>query len=76
VRSALLSPRPSQRPPATPPSGDQRADDEPLKEQLVAALSTHQGNVSEVAREMGKTRMQIHRWMKRFGIDPEDHRKK
>jgi transposase-like protein len=30
--------------------------------------------VSEVARTMGKTRMQIHRWMKRFGITPESFR--
>jgi len=27
-----------------------------------------------VARDMGKARMQIHRWMQRFGIDPADYR--
>ncbi len=50
------------------------AEDEALKERLLAALAEHRGNVSEVARAFAKTRMQIHRWMKRFGIDPASHR--
>jgi DNA-binding NtrC family response regulator len=45
-----------------------------LKAELVEALTRTKGNVSEIAREMGKTRMQIHRWMKRFGIVPESFR--
>ncbi|MBX3223211.1 MAG: sigma 54-interacting transcriptional regulator [Labilithrix sp.] len=45
-----------------------------LKEELTRALTTTRGNVSEIARAMGKTRMQIHRWMKRFGLDPESFR--
>jgi transcriptional regulator with GAF, ATPase, and Fis domain len=87
---AALSARPSQpSQPTQPPSGPSqpssrpqhtepviRADEAGLRESLLAALTEHQGNVSEVARVMGKTRMQIHRWMKRFAIDPEDHRKK
>jgi DNA-binding NtrC family response regulator len=40
-----------------------------LRRQLVAALSRHRGNVSDVAREMGKARMQVQRWMKRLRID-------
>jgi len=31
--------------------------------------------VSDVSRVLGKTRMQIHRWMKRFEIDPETFRR-
>jgi len=27
-----------------------------------------------VGRELGKERMQIHRWMKRYGIDAGDYR--
>jgi transcriptional regulator of acetoin/glycerol metabolism len=50
------------------------SDDERLRADLVAALTAHAGNVSEVSRAMAKTRMQIHRWMKRFGIDPETYR--
>src|SRR5262249_992119 len=45
-----------------------------LKEELTAALTRTRGNVSEISRTMGKTRMQIHRWMKRFGLDPETFR--
>jgi DNA-binding NtrC family response regulator len=49
-------------------------EDDPLRTSLLEALRATRGNVSEVARTMGKTRMQIHRWMKRFGIDPESFR--
>jgi transcriptional regulator with PAS, ATPase and Fis domain len=51
------------------------ADDGAIRDKLVGALQAHAGNVSRVASEMGKTRMQIHRWMKRFGIDPEAYRR-
>jgi hypothetical protein len=30
--------------------------------------------VSYVARDLGKARMQIHRWMRRFGLDPATFR--
>jgi len=50
-------------------------EDDELRVSLTSLLQTHQGNVSIVARELGKTRMQIHRWMKRFGIDPESFRR-
>ena len=45
-----------------------------LKDELVAALTKTKGNISEISRTMGKTRMQIHRWMKRFNLDPETFR--
>jgi DNA-binding NtrC family response regulator len=51
------------------------AADEAVKVALLASLAEHRGNVSHVARALGRTRMQIHRWMRRFGIDPEDYRK-
>jgi transposase-like protein len=37
---------------------------------LVTLLEEHGGNVSAVARAMGKARMQVQRWMKRFGLEP------
>jgi DNA-binding NtrC family response regulator len=43
--------------------------DAKLREELLAALQAHKGNVSEVARSFGRARMQIHRWMTRFRID-------
>ena len=42
-----------------------------LKDQLVAALSRHEGNIAAVGREMGKDPTQIRRWMKRFGLKRE-----
>jgi DNA-binding NtrC family response regulator len=46
-----------------------------LQAQLEALLAEHEGNVAEVARAMGKARMQVHRWMKRHGIDPKRFRR-
>ena len=50
------------------------AEDERIQASLVTALQEKRGNVSEVARALGRTRMQIHRWMNRFGIDVEKYR--
>ena len=44
-------------------------DEDDLRRALVTALARHAGNVSEVAREMGKARMQVQRWMKRWGLE-------
>jgi transcriptional regulator of acetoin/glycerol metabolism len=46
----------------------------PTEEELRALLARHQGNVAAVGRELGKERMQIHRWMKRFGISADEYR--
>jgi transcriptional regulator of acetoin/glycerol metabolism len=45
------------------------ADDAELRGRLVAALAEHRGNISAVARELGRDRKQIHRWIARFAID-------
>jgi DNA-binding NtrC family response regulator len=57
-----------------PPRRREEDDDEALKDELIAQLKHHAGNVSAVARAMGKARMQIQRWMARFGVDPKDFR--
>jgi transcriptional regulator of acetoin/glycerol metabolism len=44
--------------------------DDGRKNELVALLQQHKGNVSAVARAMGKARMQIQRWMARYELDP------
>ncbi len=44
-------------------------EDEARKQELIRLLDEHNGNVSAVARAMGKARMQVHRWAKRYGID-------
>ena len=42
--------------------------------ELRALLEQHRGNIAAVGRELGKARMQIHRWMKRYGIEVDDYR--
>jgi transcriptional regulator of acetoin/glycerol metabolism len=46
----------------------------PTEAELRASLAQHKGNVAAVGREFGKERMQVHRWMKKFGIDVEEYR--
>src|SRR5690606_2014006 len=46
----------------------------PTEAELRALLAHHRGNVAAVGREFGKERMQVHRWMKRYGIDVADYR--
>jgi len=46
----------------------------PTDAELRALLEKHRGNVAAVGRELGKARMQVHRWMERFGIDVTEYR--
>src|SRR5690606_38558254 len=39
------------------------------RDQLESLLMLHKGNISAVARSMGKERVQIRRWLRRFGWD-------
>jgi len=59
------------------PLGSSSADapPDPLRQILVDALVRHRGEVAEVARELGKARMQIYRWMARFKLDGEAFRR-
>lgn len=45
-----------------------------LERALIDALTAHEGNLSEVARALGKGRTQVQRWMKRFGLDHQRYR--
>ena len=44
------------------------------REELVALLEKHKGNVSKVAADLGRVRQQVQRWLKRYGLDPERYR--
>jgi transposase-like protein len=37
-------------------------------------MTLHRGNVAAVGREFGKERMQVHRWLRKYGIDAESYR--
>jgi DNA-binding NtrC family response regulator len=51
-----------------------RDGDDALRAELIARLTEHGGNLSAVARAMGKDRVQLRRWCRRFGLDPESFR--
>jgi transcriptional regulator of acetoin/glycerol metabolism len=38
-------------------------------------VEEHQGNVAAMARALGKAREQVHRWLKRYGINPDHYRR-
>jgi transcriptional regulator with GAF, ATPase, and Fis domain len=64
--------------PARIPAEDTATDgatDATMRAQLVSLLQDHGGNVSEVARAMGKARIQIHRWAKRWNVNLESYRR-
>jgi DNA-binding NtrC family response regulator len=48
--------------------------DRALRAELDRLLSAHAGNISQVARAMGKERIQIRRWCKRLSLDPTAYR--
>jgi transcriptional regulator with PAS, ATPase and Fis domain len=56
------------------PDSDPPSNSEELRVQILRLLEQHRGNVTFVARTLGKSRMQLHRWMQKFGIDPEAYR--
>jgi transcriptional regulator of acetoin/glycerol metabolism len=47
---------------------------DPQRDQLVALLEAHQGNLAAVARELKTSRMQVHRLLKRCGLGPSTFR--
>lgn len=53
----------SKRPPAPPD-----------REELAVLLRRHRGNVTEIAKESGRSRRQVYRWLETCGLDPERFR--
>ena len=51
------------------------AEDQKRRDELTALLKEHGGNVTAVARAMGKARTQVQRWMRRYGLDPLSFRR-
>jgi hypothetical protein len=72
VARALEVGDPAADPSFVPPFSTDEAE---LRERLVILLKRHKGNVADVARSLGKARMQIHRWLKRFGLEPDVYRR-
>ena len=51
------------------------AEERRHKEELLLLVGEHRGNVTTMARALGKARMQVQRWLKRYGIDPQEYRR-
>jgi len=58
-----------ERQPPPPRRRDLTAEEVELRDRIVELLRRFDGNVSAVAREMGKGRTQIHRWIAMYGIE-------
>lgn len=54
------------------PAVELGAEERALRGALIRQLRATGGNVSAVARAMGKARMQVQRWLRRFALDPRD----
>jgi sigma-54 dependent transcriptional regulator, acetoin dehydrogenase operon transcriptional activator AcoR len=46
----------------------------PTANELSSLLRHHHGNVARVARDLGKARMQVHRWVQRYNLDLQSFR--
>jgi DNA-binding NtrC family response regulator len=77
--------RPGAPPPSSPPLGmapdaairflaEVARKAPPTDRELRELLQQHGGNVAAVGRVFGKERMQVHRWMKRYGIRADEYR--
>ena len=64
---------PSRPPNSISPPRNLSIDEETLRAELVMRLAEASGSVSVVARDMGKARQQIQRWLRRFKIDPDEY---
>jgi DNA-binding NtrC family response regulator len=70
ARRAPAEPAPPPLPAPEPPAPGVAPSEAELRE----ILASHRGNVKAIARLLGKDRVQIHRWMKRYGINVDDYR--
>ena len=57
-------------PKAGAPAESLSDEDRRRTDELKALLHEHRGNVTQVARAMGKARQQVQRWLRRYGLDP------
>lgn len=59
---------------AEQPAQPSSPEDVERRAELLRLLQEHRGNLSAVARHLGKARFQIQRWVKRYALRPEDYR--
>jgi DNA-binding NtrC family response regulator len=71
-----LEPPPAAEPDDVPPESERPLTEAELrhKGEISALLREHSGNISAVARALGKARMQVQRWLKRYQLYPDSFR--
>jgi len=73
--AVTASPGPARPREVSPPDATVLSDrDRELRDSVVAALKASNGNIAAAARTLGKARVQVQRWIKRFGIDLKELR--
>lgn len=60
---------------AAPAPAPVAAVDQRQRDELIAQLRAHGGNITAVARAMGKARTQVQRWLRRYALDPASFRR-
>jgi hypothetical protein len=46
----------------------------PTRDELIALLQKHGGNIVRIAREAGRSRKSVYRWLEQHGLSSSDHR--
>jgi DNA-binding NtrC family response regulator len=49
-------------------------EEQRFRDRLIALLTQHRGNLSAIARELGRDRVQVRRWLRRFRIEGQTFR--
>jgi DNA-binding NtrC family response regulator len=65
---------PTTAPAATKPGAPPADAHDPRATELEALLKAHGGNLTAVARVLGRDRALVRRWLRRYGIDPDRYR--
>lgn len=58
-----------------PSSAPTRTSEHDARAELIAHLERHEGSVADVARALGRSRMQVYRWLEKYQIDPKGFRR-
>jgi len=67
----VRAPQPPEEPPATGPAARRKG---PTADELREVLTKAGGNVALAARTLGRDAAQIYRWIKQYGLRPDDFR--
>jgi DNA-binding NtrC family response regulator len=63
------------QPPASAEQKPKSPREAPSEEKLRELLIRHHGNIAAVGRELGKERMQVHRYLSKYNLDIEEFRR-